>query len=62
MVPWKAPCRNNPCMKEPTFNLIWPHRGVSFGSNTTHWVPSYKLDSRKSARRRMGTYFHCDPI
>ena len=45
-------------MKAPTLSRIWPHSVSSLGSKTTHWVPSYRLDSRNSAKRRIGTYFH----
>ena len=45
-------------MNEPTFSRIAAHSGSSFGSNTTHLVPRYRLSSRKSAVRRTGTYFH----
>ena len=45
-------------MNAPTFRRICAHSGSSFGSNTTHCVPRYRLSSRKSAVRRTARYFH----
>ncbi|CAM5615253.1 hypothetical protein RLIN73S_03768 [Rhodanobacter lindaniclasticus] len=44
-------------MKAPTLRRICAHSGSSFGSNTTHWVPRYRL-STYSASRRTGTYLY----
>ena len=45
-------------MNAPTLSRMAAHSGSSFGSNTTHWVPRYRLSSMNSAVRRTGTYFH----
>ena len=48
-VPWNAPWRNRLCMKAPTLSRICAHSGSSFGSNTTHFSPRYRLSSMNSA-------------
>ena len=48
-------------MKAPMLSRICAHSGSSFGSNTTHCVPRYRLSSRNSAMRRTGMYFHSEP-
>ena len=45
VVPWNAPWRNRLCMKAPTLSRICAQSGSSFGSNTTHCVPRYRLSS-----------------
>src|SRR5262245_66675386 len=43
-------------------SLILAQSGSSFGSKTTHFVPRKSDSSRKRARRRMGMYFHSEPM
>ena len=45
-------------MNAPTLSRICAHSGSSFGSNTTHCVPRYRLSSMNSASRRTGTYLY----
>jgi len=61
-VPWNAPCRNRLCMKAPMLSRILRPERLVVGSNTTHFVPRYRLSSRNSANRLTGIYFQSEAI
>src|SRR6266498_2048608 len=57
--PWKAPRRYSVIMNAVMLSRSWVHKGVSFGSNTAHWMPRYMLTRNmmavhRSEERRVG--------